>query len=115
MGLHMDNKKGKPPVLVLEGDAGIAMASEIKKAIMDAMAETDTLTIDVENVENFDISCFQLLCASNQSFERKTKQLSLVTGKNRDLCRKLLTGAGYEQSGGCPEQVCKRCLWKGEG
>lgn len=114
MGLYLNKKKGKPPVLVLEGDVGIAMASDIKNEIMKVMGETESLTVDLGKAERFDISCVQLLCSANRSFEQKAKHLNVVVGKNDDLCQKVLTGSGYEPHGGCPEKVCKRCLWKGE-
>lgn len=114
MGLHMNRKKDKPPVLVVEGDAGIAMAAELRNEIMGAMGESDTLTVDLNKVDNLDISCIQLLCAANRSFEKQSKTLKVARGGSSELCRTLLSGSGYDPQTGCAEKKCRTCLWKGK-
>ncbi len=112
MGIRMNKNKGKQPVLVLEGDVDISIAADIKTRIMDVMNETDSLTVDLGGVERLDISCVQLLCAANRSFEKKSKRLNVITGKGDSLCRTLLGSSGYDAHDGCPEKKCRACLWK---
>jgi ABC-type transporter Mla MlaB component len=113
MGFHVNRKKGKPPVLTLEGDVGIGEAAELRNEIMGVMNESDSLTVDIGNIEKMDISCVQLLCAANRSFEKKSKVFKIDRGKNDMSCRTVLTGTGYDKNGGCHEKICKNCLWKG--
>ncbi|MBU1168781.1 MAG: STAS domain-containing protein [Proteobacteria bacterium] len=113
MGIRIE-KKNKTRVLHIEGDATIAMAEELKNQVAQGLLESESLTISLEKVADIDISCIQLVCSANRSFENHNKKLRVKTGKNSEQIKKFLIEAGYDTSGGCPEGACKQCLWKGD-
>jgi anti-anti-sigma factor len=113
MGMSVENKDGKV-ILHLEGDVNISVAAEIREAILDAESANQSVVIDLNNVESLDVSCVQLFCSANRQYAANPERLTLIKGKNSDLFRNFLIKAGYDPSGSCSENPCKRCLWKGE-
>lgn len=113
MGIQTE-KKDNSSFIYLEGDVTIAMASELKDAVLKHIAESQYLTINVENVEELDISCIQLLCSANLTSERKNKKIIMKLGKQKDVFKQMMIESGYDPVDGCPESPCKRCLWKGD-
>lgn len=114
MGLRVKKNKNQSPALVIDGTADISLAAELRNEIINLMAESDTLTVDMDAVDHLDVSCVQLLCSANRSFEEKGKHFSVRLGKSDKLCRNVLGGSGYDPHNGCPEKKCATCLWKGK-
>lgn len=113
MGIRMEIKD-KSSVIHLDGDVTISMASELKEVVSKHIAESQSLTINVEKVDELDISCIQLMCSANLSTERNNKKLVLKLGKQKELFKHRMIESGYDPVDGCPEGPCKRCLWKGD-
>ncbi|GAB6096332.1 hypothetical protein JCM14469_25850 [Desulfatiferula olefinivorans] len=107
-------KKDHLTVLHLNGDATIAHAAAIKRAMIETLETAESLTVALDAAASLDVSCVQLLCACNRSAEKKGKKMSLTEGDNGDALRAFLIEAGYDPEGSCPESPCKRCLWKGD-
>jgi anti-anti-sigma factor len=107
-------KKDHLTVLHLTGEATIASAAALKSAMIETLETADALTVSLDAVSVMDVSCLQLLCACNRSAEKKGKKMNLTEGNNGDTLRAFLIEAGYDPEGSCPENPCKRCLWKGD-
>lgn len=114
MGIQSEIKDKKSIVSVGE-DLTISVVTDLKETLMQALNQSDLLTIDLESVQNIDVSGVQLLCSSNRHFEKMKKKLVLKTGKNNEYFKSFLIESGYDPGGGCPESPCRRCLWKGDG
>ena len=113
MGIRLDTNENMI-VLHVEGDVTIGIAAELKEMILSAMSAEGPLSIDLSQAKNLDISCIQLFCSANSQFERHSKRIALNPGKNKEFLNKILVGSGYNPDGGCSENPCKRCVWKGE-
>lgn len=114
MGFQVKKNKNQPTVLSLTGSADISAVSDIRNEILVLMNETHNLTVDMDMVDRVDVSFVQLLCSANISFEKKEKRIDVLTGKNVELWRAVLSDAGFDLHDGCPEKKCKNCLWKGK-
>jgi anti-anti-sigma regulatory factor len=105
-----NTETGKEGFLSLMGDMTLAEAQEIKKALLEAVVEVDTLYIDLKEIESVDISFLQLLCASHRECFLSKKQIFLQGGVS-NIMEKLLERAGYTKQCGCPPAAQMTCLW----
>ena len=62
----------------LSGDAGIAIACELKAALLDALASSTEITIDAAGVIALDITTLQLLWAVHHAASKAGTPLTLV-------------------------------------
>lgn len=88
----------------------ISQATELKKNITDALSNSDGLIIDLKNLSEFDLSCIQLLCSANFTFEKTGKKMTVNIAPG-DFLREKLLQSGYTSKSGCFESPCRNCLW----
>ncbi|MGZ3236255.1 MAG: STAS domain-containing protein [Burkholderiaceae bacterium] len=65
-------------VLCVEGDLAIYRASDLKKSLLNALMENDTLEVNLSAVTEIDTAGVQILIMLKQIAERKNKGLRLV-------------------------------------
>lgn len=111
MGFKIE-KKNKKVTLTADGDLAIGIAADLKDEIFSCLSDSEEVNIDLDGVKDIDLSCIQLLCSANQTFEKQKKVVKI--GDIKSAIVNALTESGYSSSGGCPEAPCKKCLWKGE-
>ncbi|MBF0507253.1 MAG: STAS domain-containing protein [Nitrospirae bacterium] len=103
---------GDSGILTLDGDLTIERADELKKALIDGLAETDRLIVDLENVGEADLTCLQLLCSAHRMSVRLNKRL-MLSEKRSEAFRNLCKTAGFQRHTGCVLDTQGSCLWKG--
>ena len=96
-----------------QGELTIVQISEFKKKITDIMPDSKEVLVDLLNITDMDVSCLQLLCSANRSFEQNKTPLTRK-GNLTDIMKQTLLDAGYDLGTGCPEAPCKNCFWKGD-
>jgi anti-anti-sigma factor len=113
MGIQTD-KQDEGVIVAVEEELTISSVAKLKEILMDEAGQAEKVTIDLETVQDMDVSGLQLLCSTNRHFEKTKKKLVLKTGTNTEFFKSFLIESGYDPSGGCPESPCRRCLWKGD-
>jgi anti-anti-sigma factor len=110
---HKIEENGTVTTLTLDGDLTIEHAAALKKILATVLFESTQTVVCLDNVRCMDLSCIQLFCAANRSFENTKKRLTPQIG-NSDVIESALLEAGFSSSGECPENFCEKCFWKGE-
>ena len=110
---HRSKKKGKNAVIDVGEELTIGVAAGFRERILKELQLSDTVTLNLENIESIDIAGLQLLCSANRSFERHKKAFTLQAGEKLVFLKSFIVAAGYDENEGCPEGDCKRCLWRG--
>jgi anti-anti-sigma regulatory factor len=68
----------KPTIVKLSGSLSIERASTLKDELSAALALSDTLVLDVASVEDFGLSCLQVLYSASASAKSAGKRLHFV-------------------------------------
>jgi anti-anti-sigma regulatory factor len=100
---------GKSTVKLM-GEWTIERAGELKGMLSEGLEGGECIVVDVEEIENVDLSCLQLLCAAHRASLREGKLLTLG-GKRPDQFRKRVHEAGFSRALGCHKDPGKSCLW----
>ena len=96
-----------------QGELTIVQIADFKKTITDIMQGSKEVIVDMQKITDMDISCLQLLCSANRTFEQNNIKLTRM-GMLTDIMRQTLLDAGYDLGDGCPEAPCENCFWKGD-
>ncbi len=83
------NKAGTVGVLTFDGDLTRRRVTEMKTALMSAIANVDHLIINLRKVRNIDVSCFNLLRIAERNTQILHKRLTLVIKANKTFRRLL--------------------------
>ena len=109
MGANFRNT-GDKGVITLDGDLTISNAEELRKVLMKSLLEAEDVSIEMENLQNMDLSCLQLLCSAHRSAVRFKKRLC-IRGVRPGTFNDLVAAAGFARSSGCRLDTDKSCLW----
>lgn len=96
-----------------QGELTIVQIADFKKTITDIMPGSEEVLVDMQKIIDMDISCLQLLCSVNRTFEQNKAKLTRK-GNLTDIMQQTLLDAGYDLAEGCPEAPCELCFWKGD-
>jgi len=104
--------QGTRDVLTIEGAMTVQRAAELKALLVDALAKTDRIAIDLSRVTEVDLCGLQLLCSAQRTASRSRQRLALA-GPAPDAFRR-----AADETGGCVRTGCGagdpgRCPWKG--
>lgn len=98
--------------LTVDSDATINHAAEFRDALVRAMAESESLVVDLNEVKSVDLTCLQLLCAAHRSCSRDKKKIS-VEGAGLELLKQTAVAAGFPKQCGCfLTGQANECLWR---
>jgi anti-anti-sigma factor len=103
---------GDKHVLTLQGELTIEHAGELKKAMIEAIKNSDHVAVAIGDVTEIDLSCLQLLCSAHRTALKSNKQLTL-NSKDSDVFQRLVKDAGYARNDGCFPDPSQKCLWCG--
>lgn len=102
---------GSALMVILNGEATIESAVELKNVLLKAMESSDDIIINIESLTAIDLSFLQLLCSACRSCLKLGKKLSL-SGKYPDFYNRMVRNAGYFRQRGCEIDSNDSCLWK---
>jgi anti-anti-sigma regulatory factor len=89
-------------LLRLEGQATIASAAELKQLLLEWLAAGKDLKLDLEDVEEIDITIMQLLWAAGREAARTGAE---VVGSASDAAIVAVRGAGFPGMPGVPARI----------
>jgi len=109
MGQFLLEDNGEGKILRAGNSLTIDNATSFRDILIEAFRSTENLAVDLSLVENVDISCIQLLCASCISFSKAGKAIT-VTGGLSDSFKKILQSIAIDPST-CDSSIISKCLW----
>ena len=101
---------GKEGVLSLRGNLTMIEAQETKKTLLEAIADVDTLYLDISGIEAIDVSFIQLICAAHRECFLAQKEI-YMRGDVSETLEIFLTKAGYSKQQGCLTGAKTSCVW----
>ena len=101
---------GKEGLISLSGDLTIVHALEIKKVLLEAISDVETLFLDTHEIESMDISFLQIICAFHREAHMSEKKIGFQ-GDPGDALKELFDRTGYFKQYGCPNDAKKSCMW----
>lgn len=104
-------KSGDGAVITVTGELTTGNIEKLRSLLIKALADTDVVGLDMENVTSVDLSCLQLLCSAHRSAVSKNRRLYLRHGRTDALLR-AADAAGYSRRAGCRIDSEKTCLWR---
>jgi anti-anti-sigma regulatory factor len=89
------NKNAGTQTVVIEGDLGINNAEAIKKAVSAIKFNAENITLELRNIEKFDITSIQLFRAFKNNFTGKGEKINVISEFPQEIER-LLVNTGFE-------------------
>jgi anti-anti-sigma factor len=111
-GIKVDND-GSTGVLTLEGDMTIARMSDIREALMDMLAKSDDLLLDLSGLESTDMTLLQIICSAHHTAERLKKSF-FCKGAPSEAVSRIAETSGFQRHKACIETKMSGCLWLDE-
>lgn len=99
-------------VLTIEGSINIQNAEELKSNLIRAFQAGDKISVNVERLEDIDISCLELFCSAHLTSVALKKTISFCS-RIPGTFRKKLTDTGFIRHTGCMHDKYRNCLWVG--
>ena len=103
-------KTGNTTTVKIEGPLTIEHAIELKTFISNIYANPEDIVMDLDDVTEIDLSCIQLICSANLSFEKSRKQLIRKSVLPEEITH-VLYEAGYKRDPRYHGTSCKKCFW----
>ena len=97
--------------LVLSGSLSLRSASDIRKQLLVALDEADTVKLLLQDVEDVDLSLVQIICAAHRSAVSNNKVL-LLQDKLPDAFVQIIEDAGLNGHIGCSTDDRGCCVWQ---
>lgn len=103
------NKNGRE-VLIVGGALTVKHAKALSAALLEAVRNAPVIEVDVEHIDDVDVSFAQLLCSAHRMAVDMNKQMT-ITGLEQELSGRMLVRFGLLRHIGCNESTRKSCLW----
>ena len=97
--------------VVLSGSLSLRAASEIRKQLLHALDEADTIKLLLQDVEDIDLSLVQIVCAVHRSAIQKNKSL-IMQDNLPDEFIQIIEDAGLNGHIGCSSGGRDCCVWR---
>jgi len=104
------NQDGDRTEMILSGSLTLFHAAALRQHLLDALDLSAHLTLRLGQVEEFDITFAQLLCATHYAAVQAGKQLTL-TGDKDGTYGRMRAAAGLVRSYSCGRVADASCLW----
>jgi hypothetical protein len=96
------------------GGMTIHHACEIRTAILDTLAETDEVWLDLKKLTEIDLVGLQLICSSHRT-TMTDRKLFIVKWGDNSLIKDTAFAGGYLRHVGCAGDIDQTCIWSGGG
>lgn len=104
------DEKTKKGTLVLSNELTVAQASAIRDALAESLGKVSSLTVDITEASEVDLSFLQLLCSAHRTATKKDK-LVVLAGRSNKALQKAITETSYRRAAGCILDNQNNCLW----
>lgn len=94
----------------VEGDLTVQHAAEFRTCLLDALGRAQCVRVDLQAIDDIDLTCLQLLCSAHKTALFTGRDLSLDS-ERPGLLERSLDLAGFSRSRGCAMDLNGSCLW----
>ena len=112
--IKLDSLKGKSSKkgsrLTMTGRLTIEHSREVSKALRKALKDTRKLELEIEKIEDIDLSCIQLLCSAFKTATASKKRIS-IKGTAPKCFQEAVLEAGFYRQEGCSFGNDDDCFW----
>ncbi len=106
------SEAGDQGTITVRGDITIANAGEFRNALLNIQDRWSSLTVNLEGLEEIDVTGLQLLCSAHRTAVKLDKQLTLV-GQTVEILNKSALKSGFVREQTCAAGGDHECLWVG--
>lgn len=110
MGNKKKRKSGGDGTLALSGKITIKDVSGIKEALLSRLESSDELTLDMRELEEGDLTFYQLLCSTLITAERMNKKVVCQTHELREADTES-SHYGFCNGSKCNGTGVSSCIW----
>lgn len=103
-------KSGKVRTLVLDGDLTIQHAAKLKKAFDGSFDGVKKLVLNLDKVDEIDLSGLQILCSAHRTSAKMEKEL-IIDGECPEVLKNVMEKAAFTRRAGCSKDYQKSCFW----
>ncbi len=100
--------------IMLKGELTIQYASRLKEVLVEAMGKTSRLAINLEGVDEVDLSCLQVFCSAHRSALASGGDI-VLTGAWPEPFRRTVETSALSRGKSCRSRKNEPCLWKSGG
>ena len=94
MGIFVEKNDGNVRIRA-EGGLDLAVAAELKDALIEALYDKSPVTLDLGATDEIDLACVQLIFAARRDFVRRDRALSIEDGAS--LYAAAAAACGFEE------------------
>ena len=98
-------------VLRLNGSWTVEHADELKRDLLKALDNLESIVIDLEGPKDLDLSSMQLFCSAHRTSLGLGKRLAFHE-QRPEAFKRIVRDAGLERTIGCHKDL-HECLWTG--
>ncbi|HAR95965.1 MAG TPA: hypothetical protein DCR97_08400 [Deltaproteobacteria bacterium] len=111
VSLKIENDDHSESLLIrVEGELTVQHAAELRTCLLSALSSAQSVRVDLEALEDMDLTCLQILCSAHKSALFAGKVLCLGN-KIPEHFKNTLDTAGFWRSQGCTIDTGDSCLW----
>ncbi len=99
-------------VLRIRGELTIENAEELRTLLMKTTEGTDTLSLDLSEIDTIDVAGLQILCSAHRSWLGAQRKVVCTPG-TIDTLAEAAVEAGFIRSSGCMPSAGGWCLFTG--
>ena len=96
--------------LFISGPMTIEDAAHLKTSLVDALAASFLIEVDLSATDTIDLSCLQVLCSAHRAAVQAGKKL--FVRRKADALITCLEDAGFPRHSGCLQKEGEPCLWQ---
>lgn len=111
--MKVTTRQGKA-YLKLEGELTVALAADLRAALLNSFERADNVIINLDNVTKIDLSCLQLLCSAHRTADEDGKTLT-VEDPTLPMYVEARKDGGFMYNKPCKHVSTEDCLWVGGG
>lgn len=110
VSLRIEEDRAGSLCIRAEGELTVQHAAEFKECLLDAMGKAQSVRVNLQAVEDMDVTCVQLLCSAHKTALSAGRDL-VIDNEGSDLLERSIDRAGFSRSRGCAIDHNDSCLW----
>lgn len=110
VSLRIEEDQAGSLLVRAEGELTVQHAAEFRTCLLDALGRAQSIRVDLQAIEDMDLTCLQLLCSAHKTALSAGRELSLDYDGS-DLLERSIGRGGFFRSRGCALDQNDCCLW----
>ncbi len=111
--INVISRNKKKALVSLEGEITIQNIGEFKKELLGQTAKFSNIELNVDQLENVDLTFYQVICAFHHHCNSNDVILK-IKGDIPEAIKKITETAGFSDKKSCSKIPEQNCIWSGE-